>query len=546
MRRRTQRLVGAARGAGRFLAIEVTGRGNSDLRAAARIGMTARRAHRTRWEEAAQRVLFFSPRYWTIHQAWEGTIAHALERRGAATRFLYCGQAMPLCDAHLLESLPGAQRLCDDCAGRLPTFLGAFGLRGDSLGGLVQPNELPGAEIEALKSAEAALAFEWRDQPLGRHIRPSLLRFFRAGTLAGTPEELRVAREFLRGACAVLVGGERALEKWRPTAVVLLNGKFAAESVMMAVARARGIDVVTYERGFIVDTLLFDRNACANDYELSAEVVEEAQSRELLPAESERLDDYLRARTSGSRSIVQYWSEVEERPEVVRREIGVSADKPLTALFPNILWDTAILDKDVHFQSMFDWIGETIRWFAGHPEQALVVRCHPAEVRLPRQTSMQRVEDWIKSNFGDLLNVRVISSSSPLSSYEIMSAASRVLVYTSTVGLEAALRGHEVIVAGKTHYARRGFTLEPQTRDGYAALLSRSPAPLSVERLELARRYANLFFFRFMLPFRVVTEPERARISMHYKSITELAPGRDETLDIVCDGILHGKPFLRA
>jgi len=80
------------------------------------------------------------------------------------------------------------------------------------------------------------------------------------------------------------------------------------------------------------------------------------------------------------------------------------------------------------------------------------------------------------------------------------------LVYTTTVGLEMALRGIPVIVAGKTHYRNRGFTQDPNTWVDYFKVLNRLLLNLKESRLtdtqmELAWKYTYLFFFKYPLPF---------------------------------------------
>lgn len=546
MRSRLERVALTTLGTARYLG-ESAALLRPEVVDAARVGASALRAHgsRPRWDAAEQRVLFFSPRYWSIHQAWEGTIAHALEQRGAATRFVACGGAMPLCDSHLLERMSRARITCADCVGRQAVYLGALGHRVETLASFLQEGALPDREIDALDTLEAIARFEHRGFPIGQFVRASLLRFFRAGELTGSEEEIGVGRAFLRGAAAVVLGGERLVERLRPTSVVVLNGKFYPERTMWAVAEARGVDVVTYERGFIEDTLLFARGKSATEYDISGEL-DEAFARGLTEEEDRALDEYLEARTRGARSIVQYWPDVEDRPEVVARALGLADDgTPITVAFPNILWDTAILDKDIHFESMFDWLDTTIRFFAAHPEQKLVIRCHPAEVRLPGQESLKQVASWIESTFPDLApNITVVPPSSPLSSYVLGRAASRVLAYTSTVGLEMALAGKEVVVAGETHYANKGFTLEPESKAHYEGILARPAAPAPKDAILRARRYASLFFFRFMLPMHVVKEPVRARIALLYRDVAELGRGADATLDTICDGITSRRPFV--
>ena len=50
--------------------------------------------------------------------------------------------------------------------------------------------------------------------------------------------------------------------------MLLLNGLFFFEAIAWWICRDRGIDVVTYERGFIKETLVFRRNQAACLYEM--------------------------------------------------------------------------------------------------------------------------------------------------------------------------------------------------------------------------------------------------------------------------------------
>ena len=58
-------------------------------------------------------------------------------------------------------------------------------------------------------------------------------------------------------------GVEFVLDTTRPDVVLLCNGLFFFEAVCWALCRTRGIDVVTYERGMIKETLVFRRNVAA-------------------------------------------------------------------------------------------------------------------------------------------------------------------------------------------------------------------------------------------------------------------------------------------
>jgi hypothetical protein len=215
-------------------------------------------------------------------------------------------------------------------------------------------------------------------------------------------------------------------------------------------------------------------------------------------------------------------------------------------MFCNILWDSAVMGRDLAFPSMGAWVVGGIHWAASHPDIDLFVRIHPAEIGLRNHPTLERMADHIAANVDTLpANVRVVQAEDPTSSYALMDMAALGMVYTSTVGLELAARGVPVLVAAATHYRGRGFTVDPETADQYWAnadrLLVSPPEGAERERMrELARRYAVLFFFRFHNVLAAVTEDGRSRPRIRATRASDVDPGRDPALDRVVAGILDG------
>jgi hypothetical protein len=128
---------------------------------------------------------------------------------------------------------------------------------------------------------------------------------------------------------------------------------------------------------------------------------------------------------------------------------------------------------------------------------------HPGEM-LTHGTSMV---DVVKAELEEIPeHIHLIEPDEKINTYDIMDIADLGMVYTTTVGLEMAMRGIPVIVAGQTHYRNRGFTHDPVTWESYFDILNGllgdlAAAPLSQDQIELAWRYAYLFFFEFPKPF---------------------------------------------
>jgi capsule polysaccharide export protein KpsC/LpsZ len=186
-------------------------------------------------------------------------------------------------------------------------------------------------------------------------------------------------------------------------------------------------------------------------------------------------------------------------------------------LFTNLVWDSAVLRQDLAFKSIVDWIVAAIEEFRLRPNDELVVRIHPAETKLSGRESREQMESAIRRRIEVLPNnVVIVPSTDPTSSYVLMREADFGLVYSSTSGMEMALSGKPVVVAAKTHYRGKGFTVDVGTPTEFSHAIGdliENPQAF-VPNLELAQKYAYLFFFRAPYAGLGVTEPIRGLVSM--------------------------------
>lgn len=480
------------------------------------------------------RVLIYSLRGWTAHLAWETTLARALHLRGAGTLTVLCDRALPACEPRTaLDDYPST---CDRCMGQAGRFLEETGLPYTWLGAYVTPDEVAGfVRQTADLDYEALRGLAWEGLPVGKLTGASVNRHLLGGAGPGDPAHLAATRRFAAAGLAAAAAAERLLDDYRPDAALAMNGLFYAEAILMAAARRRGVTVWTYERGKRNGGLIFGRDVPVLRQDFAERWVERAETP-LTDAQADALDAYLGGRARGDVGIERIW------PEMGAVE-PPAPDKPTAVLFTNVLWDTSVYDTDVAFGSMAEWVVATMRWFGAHPEKQLVVRVHPAEVRLPFKTSQDRVLDRVRSALPTPPpNVRIIPPESAASSYALLDAADAALVYTSTVGLEAALRGLPTVVAGRVHYRGKGFTFDPADPEGYAGALDTAFARgrLSEAEVALARRYAYLYFFEEIIPFAPVEEAPRSYVTFHYRRNAALAPGGDAALDAICDALLTG------
>ena len=494
------------------------------------------------------RVLVLSFRGgWLVHTLWEVLIAEALRRRGAEPTVFVCSGGLPSAlperaPACGISNIHRAQPLsCADCLRSAVTLAGALDLPVLRLDDLVSR---PRARETFRKADGLGIDQLLKLDHNGLSLGPSILRsarwFLCSSTLDDSEESLAVVRAYAQTALLVAEVAPALLDRVEPDVVFLLNGLFVVEEVIRAEAIRRGIRVVTYEHGLDNDSVSV-ASGVAPHYDLDPLWTTISESP-LSAGQDRRLTAYLNERQRG------VWPQFAQS-EGIGQSLKLDPNLPTLALFTNVTFDTAVQDRDRGFRDMFSWIEESIRLFATRPDVQLVIRVHPGEIGLPGWSTRDPVVPRLEALFPSLPpNVRIVPPQSDLSSYALIRLARAGVVYTSTVGLEMAMEGLPVVVAGNVHYTGKGFTLDSFGPLDYAqqvlAALQRPREPSIRER---ARRYGYAFFFRGNHPFPLVSEHAPDYIpTLNTTDPSSLEPGGDPTLDLLCNGILTGSDFYGA
>jgi hypothetical protein len=122
----------------------------------------------------------------------------------------------------------------------------------------------------------------------------------------------------------------------------------------------------------------------------------------------------------------------------------------------NSPWDTAALGLHEVFDSTAQWILETVRSVLDKTSAQVIVRQHPGE-RFAMHRSSDDYGELLRNNFGSDSRITFIAATDPINSYELLERVSVVVVYTSTIGVEAAAKGKVVLTASSSYYSAMGF-----------------------------------------------------------------------------------------
>lgn len=489
---------------------------------------TSRRAQPT--GEGSPRVLVCALRAWTSHTCWESVLAQALRLRGAEVALLTCGGGQPICEMGWARR--AAPRPCDRCGWFTDRVAEATGITAYGLA-----DGLPWGP----RGADAPLA-----PPPGGAVNPawagsiSAPWFVKTPAVGRAPDGAAVLRDFAVAARGVESSVDRVLDAFAPDVVLMVSGLFTAERVIRERALVRGARVTTYEVAPRAGALVLSHDTPAPMYDMTA-AWDAVRDRPLDARQQTAIERLMSDRARGVGAHERYFDAAAGEARLLRERFGATDGRRLVSLFTNITWDSAALDRDVGFDSMLDWIESAARALDDVPDAELVVRLHPGEARWGTSDDIAAI---VAGRLGGARpRVHFVAATEPLDSYQLMDASDLVLTYASTVGMEAAVRGIPVAVAGDTHYRGRGFTEDVEGPADLARALAGAGAPMGEDAVKLAWRYAFTFFFRTMIPMPAVQTIATGPTAV-VDDPARIAPGADRHIDFLCDAILTGSPPL--
>jgi hypothetical protein len=224
--------------------------------------------------------------------------------------------------------------------------------------------------------------------------------------------------------------------------------------------------------------------------------------------------------------------------------------KQIVPIFTNVIFDTSQPHANTVFEDMFDWLDLTLEVIRQHPETLFVIRAHPDELRV-RKASRETVEGWVASRGVDKEpNVVFVGPRETLSSYELIQRSKFVMVYNSTIGLEASILGVAVLCAGRARFTQYPTVFFPQT---VKEVRGKMKEFLEVEKIDVppefkrnARRFLYYQLFRTSLPFVDFLEPSVRTTQTRLKSfgLEKLLPENSKAIEAISDGLLKNSDFL--
>jgi hypothetical protein len=500
-----------------------------------------------------RRILVFSPyALWSLHRVYERTIAKACCVRGAEVSYLVC-DGLPECDQHWFSKAGGPRPddICQRCraANASSVELAEFPSRWTSSFVSQEEREEVSSWAEALCPEQFASA-TFRGLPISEWVISSINSYFREFPPDLTSElVVNVYRKFLISAGLIAIALTNYLENNEFDSAIVFNGRQSITRVAMEIFLARGMRVLTHERGEYQRGHL---NARANAHCMSplpfAAFWRMWGGIPLLKPQLEQARMWLVERRYG---VNPAWIQFSKgmNSGSVRRQLGLSEGRPLLALFTSST-DEVAGDPLMQgpYLSQADWVTDVVDWTRDHPQVDLVIKVHPnlggnSYIGAARQEL--GIYEMMRSSLP--ANVRLVMPDDNVSAYSLAEEADFGLTFGSIIGLEMAMYGKPVLLAARAIYEHSPAFLTVRSRDELPALLEKSLRPSDTR--EIQRQAFRIAYYAMCvcdMPFPLVKTETLYNARENFETAAELESGKDPSLDRICRFLLDEGPLFEA
>jgi hypothetical protein len=523
-----------------------------------KVAAVARQVARREPEPKGAPVVFFKASTGIDDLSWNSGFhllaSWALRLQGIPVAYFACNAGMSHCVLGTNRDHPQKEPPCRSCVYQSRTlYAGVETLNVERLtfnvgGQRSKVNWFDFLRNPELSSQLAGLSvpelstFHFQGIPLGPLCLPGLRWILRIHHLSDDGNTRYLLREYILSAWNVARKFADFLDQTQPRAVLVFNGQFFPEATARWVAQKRGLRVITHEVGFQPATAFFTEG------EATASPIPVPDSFEMNAAQNAKLDAYLAKRFQGDFTMagVKFWADMQGLDESFLQK--AAGFKQIVPVFTNVIFDTSQPHANTVFEDMFDWLDLTLEVIREHRDTLFVIRAHPDELRV-RKASRETVAGWAESRAIETEpNVVFVGPKETLSSYELILKSKFVMVYNSTIGLEAAIMGAAVLCAGKARFTQYPIVFFPQTveevRRKTEEFLDAEKIDVPAEFKRNGRRFLYYQLYRTSLPFGDFLEPSVRTTQTRLKTFSLDKLLESDAVKAILDGVLNNEDFL--
>jgi len=497
----------------------------------------------------APTVLFWVPGGMPLLLHVEGVIAAAVRLRGYNIHAIICDAPYKACvNREITSGVPIEDwaKSCAKCVASTRNVLDILGIPYSHIGDYVPPEKREELREKAFQCDRTNVGALMHDDLLvGQNVLSTITRYLQGARL-GDGEE--IVREYAYSALVTAEASRKVFDKFQPMRVFMSHGTYVDWGPALHTALDRGIPVTGWKASYLTSRFFFrhvEEGKRIDFHKLSDRAWDKRRNTPLTADEEESLRQFLEKRyhhhvSFDMKRMQKYTGDVERYKAKYQLQEG----KPVWGIMAHINWDSVSDYSPMAYPSFDEWILDTIRHISNLTDVQWLLKVHPIEAYDNPAAGVQRL---IETHFPNLPpHVRMIPAEEEISPLEFFQLVDGGITVYGTAGLELALQGKPVVLAGEAHYGGKGFTYEGLDIETYRSLLARvhDLPPLTEDQTRLARAYAYSYFIQRQVPLPIVRDPASIWWNLQHERRDLLLPGADPFVDFICERLVRGEDFV--
>jgi hypothetical protein len=340
---------------------------------------------------------------------------------------------------------------------------------------------------------------------------------------------------------------ERIIDTVKPDRVVSNDSYYGIWAIWENICKRKGIKFYSHWTGGRKQSWCYAYNDAAMNLNFKP-VWQNFRKLELDEDKTRKIEKWVNERTKGLDMILDTSSAASYKTD--NFDFSNFDSKKPTALLPaNVIWDLAALNKQIIFKDMVEWIIKTIEWFSVNPDFQLIIKPHPAETHPTIPKTYETIE-FVLNRHKIIIpkNVFLLSSNVKYTVYDLFPVVCVGLVHTSTVGLEMAAKGIQVITTARSPYRDFGFTYDPENENQYflflKRILSKSEKIDILNQKKEAYKFILFYFYHYYSNIGIMKIESDKEPILKINSIYDLMPGKNRIWDYFIESIIDGLPII--
>jgi len=467
---------------------------------------------------------------------WEVGLAKALQVRGHNVKVLTCGKSLTMCTSEYTSRSVHNDKTCKHCIDFSKEFLDLIGIPNINFKDFISIEEFKKIQKKVKKlSIEECKKLIYKDVKVGILSTNSAIRYFE-GDLNPEQEKFeKILRLELINGIIVIDIAEKIVKTDKPDVIVTTHMGYSSWGGFVDYCSNHGVRICYSGDGYIENTIEFDIFNSERKENAFRKFFEKRNKKTLNNNEEKEIQKFIDDRIHGREGDTSLYGYENEN---VKEQFDFKKYKKTFVCYPNVAWDSSLLDANTVFKSVYEWVSKTIELFKDKPDYQLIIKIHPSEAYVAK--SKNTVSDYIKSKFDPIpKNVKIIPPVTTISPYSLFPFIDAGIVYNGTIGLEMAVQGVPVIVSGVAHYGKKGFTYDVSSKKEYEDILFKKLKPPTKKQINLGRTYAYFYFLKSFVPYNLFYKNSFWDMGWNINSFDEMAEGNDKFLDIICKYIAY-------